>query len=709
MARTKIIKTKKDLAKDTMSISKDVMSISARYIKGVGPYRYTLLNKLGLFTLYDLLAHFPFRYEDRSNIKPISQLKIGESQTLKGEVLSARVIRTRYKKIRIFEMVVGDGSARIYATWFNQPYMRKFFKVGDSVILYGKIEHNRKLSVINPEFEIIDEDVPDTIHTGRIVPIYHLAADVGQKFLRLTMDRVIRQYISKVEDFIPLVIRRRNTLSNLTSAVKNIHFPKNFKGARAARRRLVFDEFFLFELALAIRKWKIKMESKGIVHNTDGKLTRNFIESLPFNLTDAQRRVMGEISNDMTSSKVMNRLLQGDVGSGKTICFIYSMLVAVQSGHQAVLMSPTEILAQQHFNTIGHLLGTLDVNIVLLVSDIPKKDKDVAKQMIKEGTADIVIGTHALIQENIKFKQLSFIVIDEQHKFGIAQRYLLKQKGINADTLIVSATPIPRTLALTLYGDVDISVIDELPTGRSEVKTHLLYENERERAYELIRQQVSEGRQGYIIYPLVDESDELKLKAAKKMYEKFKNDTFSDLRIGLVHGRLKKEERDFVMNEFKMHKLDILVSTTVIEVGIDISNATFMLIEDAERFGLSQLHQMRGRIARSSYAGLCLVLSNLRTEESKERLNAFKRTNDGFEIAEQDLKIRGPGEFFGLRQHGFPEFKLADITQDLDILKTARQEAFQMIKDDPALAKSRKVKKELLRKFGDIFNKDYVG
>ncbi len=683
--------------------SKDIMSDSAQFVKGVGPIKHKLLNKLGIYTIFDLLNYFPFRYEDRSNIKPIGELRIGESQTLRGEVVKKALIRTKHKKMYIFEMAVTDKSATIYATWFNQPYMHKFFDIGDNVILYGKVERYRRLTVVNPEFEITEKETSQTIHTGRIVPIYHLGGNIGQRFLRSTISRALQQYIDRIEDFMGMPIRQANNLSSLTFALKNIHFPQSLTQQKIAKRRLAFDELFLLELLLAVRKWKLKVEPRGITHSIKGPLTENFARALPFELTQAQKRVIDEISADMAQDKVMNRLLQGDVGSGKTIVCAYCMAIAVQSNCQAAFMSPTEILAEQHFYNLKRLMSNLNIKIALLISGLTKEEKDSLKEKIREGAVDIVVGTHALIEENVEFKRLSLVIIDEQHKFGVVQRDALKQKGINPDTLVVSATPIPRTFALTYYGDMDISVIDELPKGRSRVKTYLIDDKERSLAYELMRKKTKEGRQGYIIYPLVDESLNLDLKAAKKMYEEFKKEILPDLRIGLMHGRLQKQERDLVMDEFKQHKLDLLVSTTVIEVGIDVPNATFMLIEHAERFGLSQLHQMRGRIARSAYEATCLIISNLKTEEAKERLWAFINTTDGFKIAEADLKLRGPGEFFGTKQHGFWEFRIADISQDIDLLNSARREAFQIVKNDPYLKNNSKIKNELTRRFGDAF------
>ncbi|MFH0839280.1 MAG: ATP-dependent DNA helicase RecG [Candidatus Omnitrophota bacterium] len=674
---------------------------SAQYVKGVGPHKYTLLNKLGMYTIYDLLTYFPFRYEDRGNIKPISELITGEAQTLKGEVLALRLIKTKYKKMYLFEMAVGDKTATIYATWFNQPYMRRFFKVGDHIILYGKVERYGKLGIINPEFELIEKDDTKTIHAGRIVPIYHMGEGVKGRFLRSIIKKALDQYGAHVEDCTPPFIRNKHHLTGLGVALKDIHFPQNFVVQEAARRRLVFDEFFFFEVSLAVRKWKLKIAPQGIAHSVKGPLTEEFLKTLPFELTDAQKKVLSEITGDMSSAKVMNRLLQGDVGSGKTVVCAYCMIAAIQSGYQAVLMSPTELLAEQHFNTIKEFTKSCNIKIGILVSSLPKKEKESIKEMIQKGTLDIVIGTHALLQENIEFKKLSLIIIDEQHKFGVKQRNLLKQKGVNPDMLVVSATPIPRTLALTLYGDLDISIIDELPKGRNVVKTFVIDESQRTNAYEVIRNEIKEGRQGYVIYPLVEESEVLELKAAKKMLGHFRKEVFPDLRIGLIHGKLNKDQRDRVMNEFKMHSLDLLVSTTVIEVGIDIPNATFMLIEHAERFGLSQLHQMRGRIARSPYEGTCILLANMETDESKARLTALTNTTDGFTIAEEDLKLRGPGDFFGLKQHGFPEFKIANLVSDAALLHCARREAFETVRDDPAFKKNPNLKLELIKRFGD--------
>lgn len=678
----------------------DTLNSSAQYVKGVGPKRIKILNKLGISTIHDLLYYLPRRYEDRSHFKPISQVKVNEFETIRGKVLTLGIRRTR-KKISIFELAVGDKSGIIYGTWFNQPFMKDKFKIGDEVILSGKVEWYAHLQMNSPEYEVLSSGDEDTIHTGRVVPIYPLTQDLSQRSMRQIMKNCLDTYLSNVKDMLPDSILRRHKLVNLKEALFSIHFPQDMRHLEPARRRLVFDEFFLLQLGIGLHRLKIKTAHPGISHRIDGKLLSEFEKSLPFKLTPAQKRVIEQIKKDMAGNKPMNRLLQGDVGSGKTIVSIFSLLTTIQNGFQAAVMVPTEILAEQHYLTLSQLLVPLGLNVVLLISGLSKKMKEKTLTEISSGQADVIVGTHALIQEGVEFKKLGLVVIDEQHKFGVLQRANIRNKGINPDVLVMTATPIPRTLALTVYGDLDVSVIDQMPPGRGVVKTYWVGENKRPDVYRFIEKQVSRGRQAFIVYPLIEESEKLQVKAAVKMLEEFQNKIFPHLKVGLLHGRMSAQEKEKTMKAFRDGDYDILVSTTVIEVGIDIPNATVMLIENAERFGLSQLHQLRGRIGRGEHESYCILMSDAVTEESKKRLTAMTKTSDGFKIAEYDLSLRGPGEFFGTRQHGLPELKIGNLATDLKLLETARQEAFALIKQDPKLIKPEHqlIKENLKNKF----------
>ncbi len=659
------------------------LSISAQFIKGVGPARLKVLNKIGIETIEDLLYYLPRRYEDRSNIRPISDIEVGKFQTIKGKVLALGGRRTK-KGLSLFQMAVGDASGVIYATWFNQPYMKDRFKVGQELILYGKVERYRDLQINTPEYEILSGKGEDSIHIGRIVPIYPLIQELNQRWLRKIMKEAVDRYASSVKEILPFEIRKRQGLILLSEAIRNIHFPVSNLVLEKARRRLIFDEFFLLQLGIAIKRSKIEIDLDGVVHKIDGELIKIFKDSMPFELTASQKKVVSEIEQDMQSPKPMNRLLQGDVGSGKTVVATWAMVLSVQSGYQAALMAPTEILAQQHYKSISKLLKALNLKVVLLSGDAKQDVKRRIKDTIERGEADIIIGTHALIQEGVKFRSLGLVIIDEQHKFGVLQRRLLRSKSQNPDILVMTATPIPRTLALTVYGDLDVSIIDELPPGRRDIKTLHFKESERGKAYRLIREQVDLGRQVYVVYPIIEESENLDLKAATQMFKELKEE-FKDFSVGLLHGRMKSNEKERIMGEFKDGRLQILVSTIVIEVGVDIPNASVMLVEHAERFGLSQLHQLRGRIGRGNYLSYCILLSDTKTEDAQRRIEAMLNTQDGFKIAEEDLEIRGPGEFFGTKQHGLPEIKIGNILRDSELLEIAKQEAFELINKDREL------------------------
>jgi ATP-dependent DNA helicase RecG len=688
-----------------------------RYIKGIGPKRSQIINKLGINTIEELLYYFPRRYEDRTKFSSIVQLKEGQIATIKVEVLVRGERRSlRRRGFSIFEVVVGDQTGKIFCIWFNQPYLKEYFKVGSSVILYGKVErYAERLQMNSPEFEFISGNVDESLNLGRIVPIYSLMPGITQRYFRRIVKYALDKYVSQINDFLPYDIRLKQNLLNLAKSIINIHFPDNLALQADAYRRLAFEEFFLFQLPLALRKLK-KKEKIGISHQVEGKLVDDFILSLPFRLTRAQEKVILEIKQDMASIQVMQRLLQGDVGSGKTVVAIIAGLMAIQGGYQVAFMVPTEILAKQHLEKITRQLSVAShnlkkINLGLLVSSLSKKKKEKVYQEIKEGKIDLVIGTHALLEESVQFKNLGLAIIDEQHKFGVGQRALLPTKGLNPDVLIMTATPIPRTLAITLYGDLDISVINELPPGRKPIITKLINETQREWLYGFLKENVRLGRQVYIVYPVIEESFHLDLLSAKKMYRELKNNVFRDFKVGLIHGKLKDTEQERIMSEFKSAKLQILVATTVLEVGIDIANATIMVIEQAERFGLSQLHQLRGRVGRGAYESYCILISEADSPDARLRLEAMVKYNDGFFIAEEDLKIRGPGEFFGSRQHGLTELKIGNPLTQMQLLKRAREEAIRLVNLDPQLKARQNIllKEKLLKRFPDYEKLMFAG
>ncbi len=683
------------------------LSDPVQYIKGVGPFRSSLLARLGISTLRDALFYLPYRYEDRSSIQKIIHLKPNEFKTVIGRVLKTSLIVPQSKsKLKIFELIISDGSGIFTSKWFNQPYLDKVFKQNDEVVLYGLIKLNYRgtgLEMLNPEYEIIsgNDNEPEqiNIHTGRIVPIYGLTEGLSQKQMRNIMHSILNASLPYISDPMPIGIIQTHKLSGLSESIVNIHFPAANtsledlnRGVSKYHRRLVFDELFAFQIGLAMMK-KREVSRKGISFISDGRLVSKLLSVLPFKLTTAQQRVFQEIKADMKSQTPMNRLIQGDVGSGKTIVAVLAMLACVESGYQAALMVPTEILALQHHINISQMLKSIGVKVQIITGSSKMNSKKKITASIKTEDADILIGTHALIQENVNFEKLGMVVIDEQHKFGVVQRAALREKGKNPDTIVMTATPIPRTLALTLYGDLDYSIIDELPPGRSPIITTLLYEKNKNRLYEIIDKEVKKGRQVYFVYPLIEESDKIDLKSAIAGAESLQ-EKFPHLKVGLIHGKMKLDEREDIMGRFKEGSINILVSTTVIEVGVDVPNATLMIIIHAERFGLAQLHQLRGRVGRGSSQSHCVLLQYTATEDSRKRLGVMVRTTDGFIIAEEDLSIRGQGEFFGTKQSGLPDFKVTNLLRDLKILEDARREAFSFVErynlldDYPGLKKS---------------------
>jgi ATP-dependent DNA helicase RecG len=680
----------------------DILKNSAQYIKGVGPNRFKLLNRLGIYTVEDLLYYFPRRYEDRRVFSPIAQLQPKSLATIKGEILTLNMHRSK-KGLTILQLTVADDSGVITVVWFNQPFMKRYFKIGQTVILYGKVERYRRLQMSSPDFEIVkDED--SSIHMEKIVPVYPLTSRLNQKALRTIIHRAVKACFSFIPDILPYNLRTRLKLLPLTLAIRHIHFPQDFAARDAAFKRLVFEEFFLIQMILALKKSRRNKTEVAVVHKTKGELIEKFKKLLPFKLTPAQNKVIKEIENDMKSPRVMNRLLQGDVGSGKTIVGAYALVLSVQSGFQSALMAPTEILAEQHYLLLSKLLLPLDINVGILISSMSRTAKLNTIREIESGALDIVVGTHALIEENIQFKKLGLVIVDEQHKFGVLQRSGLRKKGCNPDCLIMTATPIPRTLAMTVYGDLDVSTISELPQGRLPVSTFWIREGHIRDVYKFIHEEIARGRQAYIVYPLIEKSAVSEFKAAADMYDNLKKNEFRSYRVGLIHGQMKAAEKEKVMQEVRNHKIDILVSTTVIEVGIDIPNASVMVIEHAENFGLSQLHQLRGRIGRGEHPSYCILVSDPRTEKARLRIEALLNTQDGFRLAEQDLDIRGPGKIFGPAQHGLPELRLGNIVRDMQLMELARKESFSLVQKDPYLKAEEHlvIRKRLREKFRSI-------
>ena len=695
----------KDSPISTDSASLKFLETEIQYANGIGPRRAArLITELNIRTIGDLLEYYPRDYLDRGHFRSIYDVgRTGEYETIQGEVVNRSEFTSNRRgaqavaKIAVYDQ---DGVAQLVGFGRRAGYLKSLLKVGTPVVVSGKFtRRNNEIQTTDFEFEVLEAEDADLIHTGRIVPKYALTAKLTQRMLRQWTKTVIDGYAGNYPEILPLDIRQRNQLIDRCTAIHEVHFPSSDGYKDAARRRLAFDEFFLLELGLELKKQRWKAEEKGIAFQVEGKLLNRFIEVLPFQLTAAQERVIQEIKSDMANAQAMNRLLQGDVGSGKTIVGAIALLCAIQSGYQGALMVPTEILAEQHTYNLSELLEPLGLKVVLLKSDLPKTERDETLTAIADGSAHVVVGTHALIQENVEFHQLGLVIIDEQHRFGVMQRATLRDKGTTPDVLVMTATPIPRTLALTIYGDLSVSVIDELPPGRQKIMTKWVKQKDREKLYTQIEKEVQRERQAYIVYPLVEESEKLEeIKAATEMADHFQVDVFPQLRVGLLHGRMRSAEKQDVMGRFKNREIDILVSTTVIEVGIDVPNATLMVIENAERFGLSQMHQLRGRVGRGTHKSSCHLISGPMTDDGVRRVRAMTRTNDGFELAEADLEIRGPGEFFGTRQSGLPDFKIANILRDASLLEIAKSEASRLAKADPNLSQpAHQVLKQVLQ------------
>ena len=671
-----------------------VLDLPIDSVRGVGAKRAAVLNEAGIFTLGDLFWYRPRRYLDRSRVLPIARAPMGEEVTLVGQVRSTSFVPGKRPR---FVLVVEDESDDITCTWFSGGrYMQRNFEEGDELALSGKIDlFQGRRQLVHPEYEFISpQGDGEMMHTSGIIPLYTSSADMKERGLRSRgfrrlMHGALAEFAEQVEDELPAAISQLLGLQTLVEALRSLHFPAALAEAEQARRRLAFDELFSLQLRLARLRARRLAKPEGTAFHASEKLLPQLLGQLPFALTAAQERVVGEIVADMEKPHIMNRLVQGDVGSGKTLVGLCAMLTAVENGYQAALMAPTEILAEQHFINIKKLVDPLGLHVVLLKGKQRVKLRRELLHLLATGTAHIAVGTHALIQSEVDFARLGLAVIDEQHRFGVVQRGALYKKGEKPDLLVMTATPIPRTLALTLYGDLEVSLIDELPPGRQAIRTARRGEEKRDAIFEFAGDQIRQGRQVYIVYPLVEESEKLDLKSAVEAHEELAHGHLAEFAVGLLHGRMDAEEKSAIMEAFKANEIQALVSTTVIEVGVDVPNATVMIVEHAERFGLSQLHQLRGRVGRGSEQSYCILISHqqgrVEGSDAFERLDAMVETQDGFLIAEKDLQIRGPGEFFGTRQAGLPAFKMADLIEDEDLLKMARQEAERLVQAEGIL------------------------
>lgn len=672
-------------------ILKNPNEVDVMYVKGVGPKIAYKLNKLGIYTANDLMCYFPKRHVDYSSRTLIKDLKEGENTTVFGYIKSVSAFNTK-NNLSVVKVVVADESGRLELSFFNAKSNRftlertkAQFPVNAGIMLSGTVKMNnysKKLTIDKPSYSIMTGEFLETgsLNLGRIVPIYPVCEDLSIKALRKAIFNAIELYKGYITNIVPDEIRERLGLLDKKISVQQIHFPENMQMLERSRFSLVFEELFLVQLKLVrLREENSTQSALALKIQQDG-LVQKFIDSLPFELTGGQKKAVNEILNDLNSERPMARLLQGDVGSGKTVVACIMLLAGIENGYQGALMAPTEILAQQHYNNLIQWLTPLGLSVGLFLGSQGKKVREKFQNDLRNGQTNIAVGTHALIQENIEFNNLGAIVVDEQHRFGVKQRNILRKKSQNPQMLTMTATPIPRTLAMTVHGDLDLTIIDELPKGRLPIKTTLT--GSHRGVYELIKQQIEEGRQAYVVYPLIEESETLSAKAATKEAEHLQKEIFPQFKIGLLHGKLKNDEKENVMKDFKNKKYDILVSTTVVEVGVDVPNATVMVIENAERFGLSQLHQLRGRVGRSGLQSYCILVTAAKSQETKERLNIMTQTNDGFVIAEKDLQIRGPGEFLGTRQSGLPDLIISDIVKDAKILELARMEAIDFLKSN---------------------------
>lgn len=656
-----------------------------QYIKGIGPKRSVYFTKVGVETVKDLIYFIPRRYIDYSTILRIGDTRINDEATVTGRVDLVEARRTR-NRMNLLTVVLRDKSGSIVLKWFNRPDLKKKLKIGDWLLVSGKVTFYRGQQLVNPLYELIGEDETEERKHGSVIPIYPLTEGLSVWDVRRAVRTALDECLNETCETLPQAIIEKNRLLPLNEALRNLHFPATAEEARAARNRLVYDEFFFFELTLALRKARL-VNKQGISFLETGALTKKFIKGLPFTLTQGQIEAVQDIVLDMGRTRPMNRLLQGDVGSGKTVVALYAILVAIENGYQSVLMAPTEILAEQHYIVLSEMLAQIGVKPYLLTGSIKGTQRDELIAKIASGEARLILGTHALIEEEIDFHKLGLAVVDEQHRFGVMQRAALVNKGVNPDFLVLSATPIPRTLALTLYGDLDISVIAEKPPKRGEIVTKIVNEKEKKNTFSFMRGVLAEGRQAFVICPIIEKSEKMDLKSVNEVTEEIVA-AFSDFSVGVIHGRLNTQDRMQIMHEYRLGRINILVATTVVEVGVDIPNATIMIIEHPERFGLAQLHQLRGRIGRGAQRSYCfLVLSRYVQPETYERIRFFEEHNDGFALAQKDIRLRGPGEILGKRQHGLPDIRIGDLEYDQELLYRARDDAFELIKTDPEIGR----------------------
>lgn len=676
---------------------------SIQYIKGVGPKRASNLKKLGIFTIRDLFYFIPRDYEDTSKFTPIRESTLGEKSSHNVEVTGNPTVLRPRRKMSILKVPVRDSSASAELIWFNQEYLKNKFHIGQKLVINGKLNRNgRELQILNPIFEN-----PEKMNkVGKINPVYSLTEGITNNAIIKIINHAMKENINLIEEFIPIEVKNKFNLLSIEDAINNIHFPKDYKMLEKARKTLAFQELLVLQLGLFSIKNNTLNDKEAILFKKSSETPEinKFIDELPFSLTNAQFKVFKEIEDDMESNKQMNRLVQGDVGSGKTIVAMLAMFKASLSGYQSVMMAPTEILARQHYEALNEFHGKDDIRCGLLVGSLKEKEKTKTLIDLKNGDIDVLVGTHAIIQDGVDFNKLGLVITDEQHRFGVKQRQVLTEKGRNPDILVMTATPIPRTLALIIYGDLDISIIDELPPGRKKIETFVVGRELVDRMNVFIKKQIMQGRQAYIVSPLIEESETLRVNSAEELYIEFKENTFKEFKVGLLHGKMKSIEKDKIMEEFKENKIQILVSTTVIEVGVNVTNSNIMAIYNAERFGLAQLHQLRGRVGRGEYQSYCILINEGKNEISMERMRILQRSNDGFEISEKDLEIRGPGEFFGTRQHGIPELKVANLISDIEILKVVQREAKLIIEEDPGLKldKNKKLRYRIQNMFKEI-------
>ena len=663
------------------------LSTPLQFLKGVGPHRAADLQRVGLQTVEDLLARFPIRYEDRGHLQPIASVKTDEHASIAGEILDCGLRATRRPGFKIFEALVRDNSGAIRAVWLNQPFLNEVFRRHQHVVLFGAVDRRARggPQFTNPQYEILDPEgeTATTIHTGRIVPVYEKVGSVTPKMQRRLVFDALHRLPERLDDPLPGELRIRLGFPDRCTAFRQAHFPGADTALGAlnqfrtpAQVSLIFEEFFLFQLGLVLRRRVSDAERKPAIIHVDDRIRESARRVLPFKLTPGQRQALKEIVDDLQRPQPMNRLLQGDVGAGKTIVALLAALVTMENGLQAAFMAPTEILAEQHFLTLRRLLEPSRFRVALLTGSQASASRRTVLADLARGRLDLVVGTHALVQEDVGFRALGLVIIDEQHRFGVIQRATLRAKGLMPDVLVMTATPIPRTLALTTYGELDVSIIPDVPPGRQPVETVVKPESQRGVIYETVRRQLEAGRQAYVVYPLIEESDKIDLKAATEMADHLAQEVFPAYRVALLHGRMKADAKDRIMRAFAARALDILVSTTVIEVGIDVPNASVMVVEHAERFGLSQLHQLRGRVGRDKHQSSCALLyQEPLSDQARERLNAMAETTDGFVLAERDLALRGPGDFFGTRQSGIPTLRVGDLLRDHALMEQARREA----------------------------------